>query len=144
MKSSATRTASNLDPCHESLLEDLKNLQETFDSVATLTSLAAGVRLAVMRSRLADHFGFDEQTVWMELLRKREPRFDHVATCLLREHCELTQSLDILIGEAEATQSVDEAFREQVRHWIARVRDHEFREDQLLEESANEDLGTGD
>jgi hypothetical protein len=39
---------------------------------------------------------------------------------------------------------VDKLFREKVLRWIERVRDHEARENELLEEAFEEDLGAGD
>jgi hypothetical protein len=144
MKKTPPQATSNLAQAHTSLLNDLRELDEMFGSDSSVAPLQAGERLAAIHTRISDHFGFEEQSGWLEALRKQTPRLDREASRLLEEHRELIRSLDTLIEEVEASNSLNDAFYEKVRHWIFRVRDHETREDELLERSVNEDLGSGD
>ncbi len=80
----------------------------------------------------------------MDAVRKQEPRLEHAIQNLIDEHRELVRSLDTLIEEAEAKNKLEDVFRQKVHRWIERVREHESRENGLLEDAFVEDLGAGD
>jgi hypothetical protein len=97
-----------------------------------------------MHTHVTSHFAVEERNGWMDQALKREPRLDHAIRAVHEEHLELVHSLGTLIDEAEAVEELDEAFRDKLRRWIHRVRDHEARENEILEDAFVEDLGAGD
>jgi hypothetical protein len=133
-----------LDLAHASLRKDLQALQDVVSADCDVTPLTMGNRLATARTQVAEHFAWEEKNGWSAAILLQEPRLEHAVRHLLQEHRELTQSLNTLIDEAESIQRVDKLFREKVLRWIERVRDHEARENELLEEAFEEDLGAGD
>jgi hypothetical protein len=80
----------------------------------------------------------------MDAVRKQEPRLEHAVQILIHEHRQLVESLDTLIDEVEARARLDDAVRQKVLRWIKHVREHETRENELLEDAFVEDLGAGD
>jgi hypothetical protein len=133
-----------LDLAHASLRKDLQALQDVVSADCDATPLRMGNRLAMARTQVTEHFAWEESNGWATAILQQEPRLEHAVRHLLQEHRELTQSLDTLIDEAAAIQHADKPFREKVLRWIERVRDHEARENELLEEAFEEDLGAGD
>jgi hypothetical protein len=77
-------------------------------------------------------------------LRKREPRLERIVQELGEEHRELRQSLDVLHAEASVANKVDDSLREKVRDWIERVRRHEAREKDLVQDAFAWDLAAED
>jgi len=139
-----TATGEKLDRAHASLLEDLRKLEDSLHASAGLHPLKLRAQLAVTHTQITDHFGFEEQNGWKDAVLKQEPRLEHAARGLVDEHRQLVRSLDTLIEEVEDAQNLDDVFREKVLRWIQRVRDHEARENDLLEDAFVEDLGAGD
>jgi hypothetical protein len=145
MEKAPTTTPENLGKAHASLLEDLRKLEQSLRAGgAGVSTLDVRTQLASTHTHITNHFGFQEQNGWRDSVRKQEPRLDHAVQNLLEEHRQLVQSLNTLSGEAEAIEDLDDAFRDKVLRWIHRVRDHEARENDLLEDAIVEDLGTGD
>jgi hypothetical protein len=133
-----------LDHAHASLMRHLQALEDAARGEGGLTPLNVGNRLAAARKQVTEHFACEEKNGWTDVVLKREPRLEHAIGHLLDEHRELAQSLDTLIDEAGTIQPLDNVFREKVLRWIERVRDHEAREIELLEDAFVKDLGAGD
>jgi hypothetical protein len=144
MKKVATSTADDLGRAHVSLLDDLRTLEQAFHLGPEASGLNVLNRLMTTHSHITDHFGFEEQSGWTDAVRKQEPRLEHAIQNLVDEHRELVQSLDTLIEEAEAQNKLGDVFYQKVQRWIERVREHETRENELLEDAFVEDLGAGD
>lgn len=140
----AITPAENIGRAHASLLEDLRKLEQSLHAGGRLSSPDLRSQLAATHSHITNHFAFEEQNGWMDSVRKQEPRLDHAIQSLRAEHRELVQSLDTLIEDAEVTEDVTELLRDKVLRWIHRVRDHEARENGILEDAFVEDLGVGD
>ena len=137
-----------LSRAHEGLLEDLRNLE---GAVEGAVHPAAGkglerlrARLAVTRTHLAAHFRFEEQNGYMDAVRKREPRLERTVQQLADEHRQLAESLDGLIRESGAAASLGDTLRQEVRAWTERVRQHEARENDLIQDTFNLDIGAED
>jgi hypothetical protein len=129
---------------HAMLLKDLQELEEmvrraTGERLAELTA-----RLGATRTHIKEHFRFEEQNGYMDLVRKREPRLERAVQHLAEEHRALALSLDALIEEAGARADLDDTFREQVREWIGQVRQHEARETNLIQDAFNFDVSAED
>lgn len=107
-----------------------------------LTEVTA--RLGAARTHITEHFRFEEQNGYMDRVRKHEPRLERAIQQLGDEHRQLAQSLDALIEQARVATSLDEAFREKVRAWVEGVRQHEVRENDLVQDAFNLDIGAED
>jgi hypothetical protein len=126
---------------HAALIEDLRKLREAAEA-GDIEEVRA--RLRATQKHIAEHFRFEEQGGYMDTVKKREPRLGHVIGQLHDEHRLLAQSLHGLIGEARASTTVSEAFRDKVRAWIEQVHAHEEREDKLVQDAFNLDLSAED
>jgi hypothetical protein len=93
---------------------------------------------------LTEHFGYEEQKGYMDVVRKREPRLERAIQQLAEEHGQLRQSLDGLIGQAGTATGLNDNLRELIREWIERVRRHEIRENDLVQDAFNLDIGAED
>ena len=80
----------------------------------------------------------------MQAVLTRAPHLERTVNHLRGEHDELRRSLAALAKEAGGAQGPGADFREKVRHWIQRVRDHEARENLLVEDAFNRDLAAED
>jgi hypothetical protein len=128
---------------HVRLLEDLRALEAAArPSGEGLPELRA--RLGATRTHIADHFRFEEQDGYLEAVRKREPRLERAVRQLAEEHARLARALDDLITEAGAAATLSDALRDQVRGWVGQVRQHEDRENALVQEAFNLDIGAED
>jgi hypothetical protein len=139
-----TSIAEALGPAHAALLEDLRQLGEATrpESGEGLAELRA--RLSATQTHITEHFRFEEQNGYMDAVQKREPRLERAIQQLSEEHGQLAQSLAVLIEQAKAATSLDEPFREAVRQWIKRVREHEARENELVQDAFDLDIGAED
>jgi hemerythrin-like domain-containing protein len=136
--------AEALSQAHAALLEDLRKLDEAVrpSSREGLADLAA--RLDAARAHITEHFRFEEHNGYLDTVRGREPRLERAIQQLVEEHRQLAQSLDALLGKARAAANLDDALREDVRAWVARVRQHEVRENDLVQDAFSLDVGAED
>jgi hypothetical protein len=77
-------------------------------------------------------------------VRKREPRLERTIQELADEHRQLMQSLETLRQQARSDRCPDQPFREVVRRWVKRVQHHEARENGLVQDAFNQDIGAED
>lgn len=144
MARTETRVAEALGRAHTALLEDLRKMDEAVHPTAGEGLAELRARLDATRRHITEHFRFEEQNGYMDAVRKREPRFERSIDQLAEEHRRLAQSLDALIGEAKAATSPTDVLREQAREWVGRVRQHEVRENDLVQNAFNLDMGPED
>jgi hypothetical protein len=100
-----------------------------------------------MQARLRRHFQFEQQGGYMSHILAEVPHLEHSAHALLEEHRRLSDHLDSLIvavAAAPLDSLVTPTWREEVRHWVRLVRDHEAHETRLIQEACNQDIGTKD
>jgi hypothetical protein len=128
---------------HAALLEELYELEEAARSPAAGPGVL-GARLAKARTHLATHFRFEEEDGYMDVVLQREPQRGRAVEELRQEHRRLAESLDALISEAGPAGQPAEAFRAKVRAWVGSVRDHESRENALVQAVFNLDVGAED
>jgi len=136
--------AEALGKAHVALLADLRELEQAVrpSSGEDLAGLRA--RLGAAHAHITEHFRFEEQNGYMDAVRKREPRLERTIHQLAEEHGQLRQSLEALIGEARGVTSLGDTLREGIQGWIERVRQHEFRENNLVQDAFNLDIGAED
>jgi DNA-binding transcriptional ArsR family regulator len=129
---------------HAALLEDLRKLEEAARPASGEGLAELRARLSATQTHVTEHFRFEEQNGYMDAVRKREPRLERTIQQLAEEHRQLAQSLAVLLEQARAATSLDDPFREAVRRWIERVREHEARENDLVQDAFNLDIGAED
>jgi hypothetical protein len=129
---------------HRLLEENLRRLEEISqpNSAANLDDLRS--RLSKTYTYVCEHFRLEEQDCFADDLRQNDARFQRLAQDLIDEHRELRQALDLLHAEAVTASRVDEALRGKIRHWIERIRSHEFRENDLIQDAFESDMGAQD
>jgi hypothetical protein len=140
--------ASKLGQEHASLLGHLGCLEErpapgTVDCAGLLVG-----RLREVQATLQRHFQFEEQGGYMSyILAEDAPHLYRAAQELLAEHGRLRDDLDKLITSAAGVPPeslVTAELREQVSQWVLLVRGHEGRENRLIHQACNQDIGTDD
>lgn len=144
MERTGTSVAEALSRAHTALLDDLRKLEAAVGPASESGLLELRDRLGATHAHVTEHFRFEEQNGYMDVVRKREPRLERTIQHLAEEHRQLAGSLDSLIGEANKSTSLGELLRNEVREWIERVRLHESRENDLIQDAFNLDIGAED
>jgi hypothetical protein len=144
MATEETPLVEALSRAHGSLLEDLRKLEEAAGPASGVHAEELAARLAATRAHITEHFRFEEQNGYMDAVRKREPRLERTVQDLAEEHQQLAQALDALLGEVRAARPVSAAFRTHVQDWVKAVRQHEQRENDLVQDAFAVDIGTKD
>jgi hypothetical protein len=136
--------AEALEHAHIRLQADLRKLED--EAARTSTAMLPQLRshLQATRVHIANHFQFEEQGGYMDSLRKREPRLERTIAGLAEEHEEMMQSLDTLIDSSRRPNSQLNVIRGRVREWIEQVRNHERRENDLVQDAFDFDVGAAD
>jgi hypothetical protein len=136
--------AKTLRRAHAALFEDLRKLEQAARPGAGGDLAQLMACLGATHKHVTEHFGFEEQDGYMDTVRKREPRFDRIIQQLGEEHRELMQSLDALIREVRKAACFEDAVREKIRMWVERLRRHEARENDLVQDAFSLDIGLED
>ena len=140
----AAHIVEGLRRAHKSLVEDLRKLDEGIRSPRVKGQGELVVQLADTRAHITEHFRFEEQNGYMDFVRKREPRLERTIQQLCEEHQELAQSLDALIEQARMATGRDDVLREKIQAWIGRLHHHEARENEVVQDAVNRDIGAED
>jgi hypothetical protein len=144
MKELGIPLAEALGRAHAVLEADLGKLDEAAGADSGESLVDVRVWLAATHARLIEHFRFEEAGGYMREVRKREPRLEKVIHELGGQHRELKASLEALIEEAAAATRVHDTFREKIRAWIAKVKHHEARENEIVQNAFNLDIDAED
>jgi hypothetical protein len=144
MGSTGDRITEALRRAHVALLDDLRKLEEAARPASGESLKGLFTRLAATHAHLTRHFRFEEQDGYMDEVRKREPRLERAVEQLAEEHRRLAHALDALTEEAGEAESLGEPLRQKVREWVERVRQHEDRENDLVQDAFNLDIGPED
>lgn len=129
---------------HAALLDDLNKLAGAACPASGEGLEELGRRLRATQAHVAEHFRLEEENGYLGDVRRREPRLERDVTHLAEEHRALKQSLEALALEAEAIARRERELREQVRAWAKSLRRHEARENRLVQDAYNMDLGAED
>jgi iron-sulfur cluster repair protein YtfE (RIC family) len=136
--------AEGLARAHAGLLKDLQKLEQAVSPAAPEDLAGLQAQLEAGWMHLLDHFRFEEQNGYMSIVRKREPRLERTIDQLAEEHGLLKQTLESLIKQASTATSLSSALRQEVHQWIERVRQHEARENRLVQDAFGLDIGAED
>jgi hemerythrin-like domain-containing protein len=129
---------------HTDLLDDLRRLEGADRPASGAGPSELESRLAATQAHITEHFRFEEEGGYMDALRKDQPHLERAILQLAAEHRELAQAVAALLEQARAVRDLDGKVRDAVREWIARVRRHETRENQLVQDAFNRDIGSDD
>jgi hemerythrin len=129
---------------HQALLRDLLRLEATARAAEGGTLAEARAWLVAVRAHLADHFRFEEEDGYLDAARKREPRLERAVEQFAEEHRGLMRGLDALLVAAAGATVLKDGLREGIRQWVKEVRQHEARENDLVQDAFEQDLGTKD
>jgi hypothetical protein len=140
MVSSHEPVVDALGHAHAALLHDLHELEEAARPGASTGRAELGNRLGAVYWQMIEHFRFEEENGYMDAVRKREPRLERAVQQLAEEHRQLKQDIEALLSQVPGQGG----FGEQVRTWIGQVRAHEIRENRLVQEAFDLDLGAED
>jgi cell division septum initiation protein DivIVA len=144
MNQTGVSVAEDLRQAHATLLQDVGTLEDAARPTANEDLTEFRSRLAATRKHIAEHFRFEEQNGYMDTIRKREPRLERAIEQLAQEHRQLAQALEALMADAAAATTMADSLRERVREWIGHLRQHELRENELVQAAFNLDIGAED
>ncbi len=133
-----------LQKAHGALFEDLKDLENAAHSSPGADSAAMLSRLERTRVHITEHFRFEEQNGYMAVVLQREPNLARTVEQLRDEHQQLALKLAGLLERMKTGKPLEEEIRNQIRAWVESVRQHEARENRLVQNAFNMDLGTED
>jgi|SRR5215831_18167200 len=136
--------ADTLHEAHTALLRALQELEKAVGPTPREGPAELGTRLNTVRTHLADHFRFEEEGGYMAPVLKEEPRLTTQIQELLAEHSQMAQVLDAIIEEVGKGPTVQDVSRQKIRAWIGKVRHHETRENDLVQEAYYSEGATGD
>jgi hypothetical protein len=136
--------AEALGRAHTALLDDLRWLEEAACPPPGDGPSELETRLAATQGHVTDHFRFEEQDGYMDALRTSQPHLERAIGQLAEEHRDLAAALAALLEQAREVRHLHGKASAAVREWIGRVRRHEARENQLVQEAFNRDIGTDD
>lgn len=93
------------------------------------------------------HMEYEEREGYLSGVMDRLPNLTDTLEQLRGEHAQLLAELESRLADANAVQG-DRAMAETVvpgvREWLERIRDHEIRENTLVQEAFNRDTGAVD
>jgi hemerythrin-like domain-containing protein len=133
-----------LHDAHTALLRDLQELEKAVAPTSSEGPAELGIRLGKVQTHLADHFRFEEEGGYMAPVLKEEPRLSGRIQELLAEHSQMAQTLEAIIEEVSRGPTVQDASRQKVHAWLGKVRHHETRENDLVQEAYYSSGATGD
>ena len=134
----------SLSRAHRALRKDLQKLEDSASSMSDRDVAIIRAILEATRNHILEHFRFEEENGYMDKVRKREPRLEHAIDQLASEHGQLAQALDALIEKAKQASTFDPELPRKIREWITTVRQHEAREDGLVQECFSLDISAED
>lgn len=136
--------AEDLAEAHRKLLGNLRQLEEAVEALPDADEGELMARLEATRAHLDDHFRFEECNGYMQAVLDRAPQLERKVQRLREEHGELRRSLTALAREAEEAQVASGRFRQDLKKWTTHLRDHEKRENLLVEDVFNCDVAAED
>ena len=129
---------------HASLLERLSGLENTIESAR---GEKVAEHLRAIQDHLERHFQFEERGGYMKHVLDQAPQLHQQTQDLLAEHGQLRRQVGELVAVASTLphdRPLPDAFRHQVRQLLQTVRQHEARENRLVQETVNQDVGVDD
>lgn len=131
-------------PTHDALRADLHDLEVIANPATPQAIEKLRERLAEVREHVLAHFRSEEDGGWFAHIERMQPRLCKAVQDLVEEHARLREALERLWEACCQANCIDSSIREPLRAFIATMRSHESREDDLIQEAYNRDIGPGD
>jgi hypothetical protein len=131
----------NLRQAHRALLADLQRLEEMARAHPVKSKKDLLDALHAAHAHVAEHFRFEERDGYFDAVRMRAPHQERAIQHLAAEHRQLEESLRGLLREAGRD---NEDVRGHVIEWVRSIRDHETRENKLVQEVFYRDVAAED
>ncbi len=132
--------ADSLSAAHRALASDLQKLEEASAPGSHKSLAEIHEQLGQTRVHVLEHFHFEEQNGFMEAVVKRDPRFDRAVSELFEEHRQMRDSLEKLLADTRDAPPAAADVREEIRTWIKRLRRHEARENERIQDAFCQDF----
>lgn len=129
---------------HATLQNDLRILREAVQSRSGASVIDLCDRLGAIRDHVANHFRLEEQGGYMDVVKRRQPLLERTIQHLAAEHPQLLQSLDAIVRDASRATAIDDRLRREITDWMEGIHQHEDRENRLIEEAFDLDIGPSD
>lgn len=100
-------------------------------------------RLARLQSELAEHFAAEEHVGFLPRALARAPRLARRARGIVSQHDLLRIQLAKVVTMLERASTDWQGLRERFAEFTEALRDHELRENELINEALMDDLGGG-
>lgn len=131
-------------PAHAALRADLHDLEMIANPATPQGIDKLRVRLGEVRAHVLQHFSSEEDGGWFDHIKRDQPRLAKAVQALVDEHIRLREALETIDLACRTASSIDESIRERVKAFVATMRQHESREDDLIQEAYNRDIGPAD
>lgn len=138
----AVRLASLIE-AHKRLQSNLQELDALVASPETSPSVLAK-RMNDLQALLTEHFHWEEKDGYMQAVLARAPQQERAVVTLQDEHTSLARTLESLRVTLAVRPEITAELRDRFRQWIAQVRDHETRENLLVEDVFNREVTAAD
>jgi hypothetical protein len=135
--------AETLRLAHAALLRDLRGLEAAARMDGETSRAEMGMRLRRTRAHLTDHFRFEEQNGYLDTVLRRDPHRKRTVERLHDDHRRLGEELDGLLEES-AEHGPSAPLLAKVLTWVESVRDHETRENALVQDAFNVETAAED
>jgi hemerythrin-like domain-containing protein len=136
--------AAALAEAHRALLGDLAGVEDLARPGTEVEPAEVRRRLETLRGHLGKHFRFEEESGYMQAVLARAPHQERRVRRLREEHNEMWTALADLVRQATTLPALTDEFRQELRAWVERARDHEERENLLVEDTFNTEVAAGD
>jgi iron-sulfur cluster repair protein YtfE (RIC family) len=133
---------------HEEIVRHLRDLDERLAALrgpsraGDVRNDVAG-RLARLQSELAEHFAEEERVGFLPEAASLEPRLTHRARRILSQHDLLRLELSNVVSTLARGTADWHQVREDFASFTSLLREHEQRENELINEAYLDDLGGG-
>jgi hypothetical protein len=137
-------TFESVQQAHLLLMENLRQLEEIVRAGTETNMQALRSLLSTTYSHVCEHFRLEEKEGFTDETLRRQPRLLRIAEELFEEHRDMRQKLDSLHGEANMASRLNFELRNMILAWIKQIRRHEIRENDLIQDAMDSDIGTQD
>jgi hypothetical protein len=130
--------AEQIREANATFLTELKTLEAMDADMTAIPAAEVSRRLRELRGVAAEHFRLEEQDAYLSPVVTCRPETELNRRALLADHRDLLQSLDGLIGTADAGEGLTGELRDRLAHWLRHAREHEQREDEFFTDAVGD------
>jgi iron-sulfur cluster repair protein YtfE (RIC family) len=129
---------------HRDLLQHIKKLNDLVNAKQWLSALALRRELELIRDELTEHFRFEEEGGYMSAVVQRQPQMANAIGELRNDHDSLAITLNGFIERIGPSFLPHDEFLSEIHDWMNSLREHETRENRIVQEAFNMEIGGGD